>query len=85
VSDTDPIESPETAVLEEVVRSAEMWDEYQDFISLMTHTAKIKYAHVSEEQKQAFIKTCKYSFCAGVSEAFRKIYDNFGLDEEKRH
>lgn len=82
---TDPVENPQTVELEAVVKSADLWDEYQDFIKLMTDTAKIKYAHVPEEQKQAFIKTCKYSFCAGVSEAFRKIYDNFGLDEEKRH
>lgn len=82
---TDPNENPQTSDLEAAVKHAGLWDRYQDFILVMTETAKIKFAHLPKENHEAFIKTCKYSYCAGVNEAFLKIYEDFNLDEDKRH
>jgi len=75
---TDEKENPQTVDLERLVRAAGMWKEYQTFTAMMTDTARIKYAHTSEEQREAFVKTCKYAFCAGVTEAARKWGDQNG-------
>ena len=61
-----------TEQLEQNVKDFGMWDEYLEFIKLMEGTASIKYAHVPEEKRDAFMRTCKYSFCAGVVESMKK-------------
>ena len=79
---TDPKENPQTADLEQVVKDVGLWDKYMELVRMMTDTAQIKFAHVPEENRKAFIKTCKYSYCAGVSETVRKFYDDMGIDED---
>jgi len=73
IFESDSEENPETAALEAVVKGAGMWDQYLNFIAIIGETAKIKYAHVSEEQQEAFIKTCRYSYCAGVNDTVAKV------------
>jgi len=78
---TDPGSNPQTAALEQVVKDVGLWDVYQSFIETMIETANIKYPRVPNENRDAFIKTCKYSFCAGVNEAFRKMYEDIATTE----
>ena len=64
---------PQTEALEKVVQAAGMWEDYQKFIKILEFTAKIKYPNIDEENVDAFMKTAKYSYCAGINDTLMKI------------
>jgi len=64
---------PQTELLEKVVKDAGLWDQYQQFIEVLEFTAKIKYPTVEPEKVDHFMKTAKYSYCAGVNDTIAKI------------
>ena len=64
---------PQTEALEKVVVAAGLWDEYQKFIKTLEFTAMVKYPLVEKDKVDAFMKTSKYSYCAGVNDTLLKI------------
>jgi hypothetical protein len=59
--------------LEQTVKDNGMWDVYVEFEKMMTETAMLKFPTADGEQREQFVKTCKYSFAAGVTETIRKF------------
>jgi len=67
--------STEITELERIVQAAGLTKAYREFERQMRDVAKIEFSSAGEDQIEAFVRTCKQSFCAGVTEAVRKFQD----------